>query len=100
MVGSFVVVWIQFEIGQLGIYVNSFGNSLGWLFQGEFVVFPWSFPWIPTSFLLLSFQMSLDGSTIPPIDFHEALIGPMTSPSVIQVSVDIHAVRPSHRTSF
>ncbi len=39
---SFVLVWIQFELGQLGIFVNSFIDSLGWLLQGEFVVFPWS----------------------------------------------------------
>ncbi len=37
MVVSFVLVWIQFE---LGIFVNSFVDSLGWLFHGEFVVFP------------------------------------------------------------
>ncbi len=43
--------------------------------------------------------MSLAGSTISPIDSHEALIGPMTYPSVVQVSVDIHAVRPSGHTS-
>ncbi len=43
MVVSFVLVWIQFELGQLGIFVNSFVDSLGWLLQGEFVVFPWSF---------------------------------------------------------
>ncbi len=28
-VGSFVLVWIQFELGQLGIFVNSFVDSLG-----------------------------------------------------------------------
>ncbi len=28
-VGSFVLVWIQFELGQFGILVNSFVNSLG-----------------------------------------------------------------------
>ncbi len=39
MVGSFVLVWIQFELGQLGIFVNYFVDSLGWLLQGEFVVF-------------------------------------------------------------
>ncbi len=39
---SFVLVWIQFELGQLGIFVNSFVDSLDWLFQGEFVVLPWS----------------------------------------------------------
>ncbi len=44
------------------------------------------------SFSLLSFQTSLAGSTICPIDSHEALISPMTSPSAIQVSVDFHAV--------
>ncbi len=27
-VGSFVLVWIQFELGQLGIFVNSFVDSL------------------------------------------------------------------------
>ncbi len=26
---SFVLVWIQFELGQLGIFVNSFIDSLG-----------------------------------------------------------------------
>ncbi len=96
---SFVLVWIQFELGQLGIFVNSFIDSLGLLLQGEFVVFPWSFYWIPTSFFLLSFQMSLAGSTISPIDSHEAMIGPMTFPSAVQVSVDVHAVRPSSHTS-
>ncbi len=40
---SFVLVWIQFELGQLGIFVNSFIDSLGLLLQGEFVIFPWSF---------------------------------------------------------
>ncbi len=40
---SFVVVWIQFELGQFGILVNSFIDSLGFLLQGEFVAFPWSF---------------------------------------------------------
>ncbi len=39
---SFVLVWIHFELSQLGIFVNSFVDSLGWLLQGEFVVFPWS----------------------------------------------------------
>ncbi len=34
MVVSFVLVWIQFELGQLGIFVNSFVDSFGWLFQG------------------------------------------------------------------
>ncbi len=38
-VGSFVLAWIQFKLGQLGIFVNSFVDSLGWLLQGEFVVF-------------------------------------------------------------
>ncbi len=38
---SFVLVWIQFELGQLGIFVNYFVDSLGWLLQGEFVIFPW-----------------------------------------------------------
>ncbi len=98
-VGSFVLVWILFELGQLGIFVNSFIDSLGWLLQGEFVIFPWSFCWISTSFFLLSFQMSLAGSTISPIDSHEALIGPMTSPNAVQVSVDVHVVHPSGRTS-
>ncbi len=92
---SFVLVWIQFELGQLRIFVNSFVDSLGWLLQGEFVIFFWSFRWIPTSFFLLSFQMSLAGSTISPNDSHEALIGPITSPSAVQVSVDAHAVHPS-----
>ncbi len=41
---SFVLVWIQFELGQLGIFVNSFVDSLGWLLQGEFFVFPLEFP--------------------------------------------------------
>ncbi len=96
---SFVLVWIQFELGQLGIFVNSFVDSLCWLLQGEFVVFPWSFRWIPTSFSLLSFQMSLAGSTISPNDSHEALIGPMISPSAVQVSAVIHAVHTSGHTS-
>ncbi len=96
---SFVLVWIQFELGQLGIFVNSFVDSLGWLLQGEFVVYPWSFHWILMSFSLLSFQTSLARSTISPIDSHEALIGPMTSPSAVQVSVDVQAVRPSGHTS-
>ncbi len=96
---SFVLVWIQFELGQLGIFVNSFIDSLGWLLQGEFVVFPWSCHLIPMSFSLLSFQMSLAGSTISPIDSHEALLGPMTYPSVVQVSVDVHAVQPCGLTS-
>ncbi len=39
--GVFVLVWIQFELGQLGIFVNYFVDSLGWLLQGEFVIFPW-----------------------------------------------------------
>ncbi len=51
------------------------------------------------SFFLLSFQTSLAGSTISPINSHEALIGPMTYPSVVQVSVDVHAVHPSGHTS-
>ncbi len=37
---SFVPVWVQFELGQLGIFANSFVDSLGWLLQGEFVEFP------------------------------------------------------------
>ncbi len=41
-VGSFVLVWIRFELGQLGIFENYFVNSLGWLLQGEFFVFPCS----------------------------------------------------------
>ncbi len=98
-VGSFVLAWIQFKLGQLGIFVNSFVDSLDWLLQGEFVV-SFEFRWIPTSFFLLSFQMSLAGSTISPIDSHEALIGPMTFPSAVQVSVDVHAVRPSGHTSI
>ncbi len=44
------------------------------------------------SFSLLSFQTSLAGSTISPIDSHEALLGHMTYPSVVQVSVDVHVV--------
>ncbi len=52
---SLVPVWVQFELGQLGNFANSFIDSLGWLLQGEFVVFPWSFRWIPMSFSLLSF---------------------------------------------
>ncbi len=99
MVVSFVLVWIQFELGQLGIFVNTFIDSLDWLLQGEFVVFPWSFHGIHMSFSLLSFQTSFAGSTISPIDSHEALIGPMTSPSAVQVSVDVHAVCASGRTS-
>ncbi len=47
------------------------------------------------SFSVLSLQTSLAGSTISLIDSLEALIGPMTSPSAVQVSVDIHAVCPS-----
>ncbi len=97
MVVSFVPVWVQFELGQLGIFVNSIVDSLGWLLQGEFAVFPWSFRWIPIS--LLSFQMSLGGSTISPNDFREALTGPMSFPSAVQVSVDVHVVHPSVRTS-
>ncbi len=96
---SFVLVWIQFELSLLGIFVNFFVDSLGWLLQGEFVVFPWSFRWIPTSFFLLSFQMSLACSTISPNDFHEALTGPMSSTSAVQVSVDVHVVHPSDHTS-
>ncbi len=72
-----VLVWIQFEHGQLGILVTSFVDSLGWLLQGEFVAFPWSF------------HTSLAGSTICP----------MTYPSVVQVSVDVHAVHPIGHTS-
>ncbi len=67
------LVWIQFELGQLGIFVNSFVDSLGWLLQDEFVVFLWSF------------HTSLAGSTI--------------YPTVVQVSVDVHAVHPSDHTS-
>ncbi len=96
---SFILVWIQFELKQLGIFVNSFADSLGWLLQGEFVVFPLSFRWIPMSFSLFSFQMSLAGSTISLIDSHEALIGLMTSPSDVQVSAVIRVVHPSGRTS-
>ncbi len=96
---SLVPAWVQFELGQLGIFANSFVDSLGWLLQGEFVVFPWSFHWIPMSFSLLSFQMSLAGSPISPNDFREALTGPMFFPSAVQVSVDVHAVHPSVRTS-
>ncbi len=96
---SLVPAWVQFELGQLGIFANSFVDSLGWLLQGEFVVFPWSFRWIPMSFSLLSFQMSLVGSTISPNDFRGALTGPMSFPSGVQVSVDVHAVHPSVRTS-
>ncbi len=40
---SFVFVWIQFELGRHGIFVNFFIDSLGWLLQGKFVGFPWSF---------------------------------------------------------
>ncbi len=43
--------------------------------------------------------MSLAGSTIYPMGSHEALLGPMTYPSVVQVSVDVHAVHPSDHTS-
>ncbi len=34
-----------------------------------------------------------------PTDSHEALLGPMTYPSVVQVSIDIHAVHPIGHTS-
>ncbi len=51
------------------------------------------------SFSLFSFQISLAGSTISPIDSHETLIGPMTSLSDVLVSVFIHEVNPSGRTS-
>ncbi len=40
---SFVPAWIQFELGQLGIFANFFIDSWGWLLQGEFVAFPWIF---------------------------------------------------------
>lgn len=96
---SFVLVRIQFELGQFGIFVTSFVGSLDWLLQGEFVVFPWSFHRIPMSLFLLSFPMSLAGSTISPIDSPEALIGPMTFPSAVRVTVDVHEVHPSVRTS-
>ncbi len=96
---SSVLVWIQFELGQLGIFVNSFVDSLGWLLQDEFVVFPWSFHWILKSVSLLSFQMSLAGCRISPNDSHEVLIGPITSASAVQVSVVVHAVQPSGHTS-
>ncbi len=43
--------------------------------------------------------MSLTGSTISPIDSHDALLGPMTYPSIVQMSVDVHAVHPSGHTS-
>ncbi len=82
-----VLVWIQFAHGQFGILVNSFVDSLGWLLQGEFVAFPWSF------------HTSLAGSTIYSIGSHEALLGPMAYPSVVQVSVDVHAVHPIGHTS-
>ncbi len=95
---SFVPAWVQFELGQMES-CNSFVDSLGWLLQGEFVVFPWSFRWIPMSFSLLSFQMSLAGSTISPNDFREAFTGPMSFPSAVHVSVDVHVVHPSVRTS-
>ncbi len=61
---SFFLVWIRFELSQLGIFVNSFIDSLGWLLHGEFVIFPWSCHWIPMSFSLLSFQTSLAGSEL------------------------------------
>ncbi len=82
-----VLVWIPLELGQFGILVNSFVDSLGWLLQGEFVAFPWSF------------HTSLAGSTIYPMGSHEALLGPMTYPSVVQVNVDVHAVHPSDHSS-
>ncbi len=34
-----------------------------------------------------------------PTDSHEALLGPMTYPSGVQVGVDVHAVHPSGHTS-
>ncbi len=49
------------------------------------------------SFDLLSFQMILAGSTISPIDSCEALVGHMTSPSDVLVSVDVPAVVPMCR---
>ncbi len=57
------------------------------MLQGEFVAFPWSF------------HTSLAGSTIYPMDSHEALLGPMTYLSVVQVSVDVRTVHPSGHTS-
>ncbi len=56
---SFVPAWVLSELGQLGIFANSFVDSLGWLLQGEFVVFPWSFHWIPMSFFPLEFPNEL-----------------------------------------
>ncbi len=40
--------------------------------------------------------MSLAGSTISPNDFRGALTGPMSFPSGVQVSVDVHG--PSQRS--
>ncbi len=48
---------------------------------------------------LLGFYMSLAGSTTSPSDSPEALLGPMTYPSVVQVNVDVHAVHPIGHTS-
>ncbi len=44
-------------------------------------------------------SISLLGSAISPIASPEALLGPMTYPSVVQVSVDVHVVHPIGHTS-
>lgn len=90
-VKSFVLVWIPFELGQPGIFVSVFVDSLGWLLQGVFVVFPW----IPTSFSLWDFQPSLADSRFSPNDSHEVLVGSMNFPSDVQVSVVVPVVHPS-----
>ncbi len=47
----------------------------------------------------LTASQAESGSSSFPTDSHEALLGPMTSPSVVQVSVDVHAVHPIGHTS-
>ncbi len=91
---SYVLVWIQFDLSQLGIFVNSFVDPLGWLLQGEFVVFPLELPLDSLELFPLEFTTEL-GSTISPNDSHEALIGPMTSPSdVVNQSLCEQAAGP------
>ncbi len=55
-------------------------------------LFSLSLPFRPTRLTLVPLPF--------PTDSHEALLGPMTYPSVVQVSVDVHAVHPSGHTSF
>ncbi len=77
--------------------------KLGCLLFSESEVKQCCFLWLICSACHCRFVQQLVRLTLVPLPFPtdslEALLGPMTYPSAVQVSVDVHAVHPSGHTS-